>query len=123
MEQELQVELAYAAAANPILAYVPAQTHDVTQFLSEIAGLPALKRLSVYAVRRTVTLDLAEHARLEHLSLYCQHLNISNAGAFSEPSPELIGLHLVYETAPKETVITFAHACSLTICAQCMHDP
>jgi hypothetical protein len=116
--QELQVELTYSAVADPIAAY-ESSGDDVTQFLMDVAKLPALQRLAVHAVRRSVTLHYMQHTRLEWLSLYCQHLNIKTT-VDTATIPQLKGLHLAYETAPSATaslsldIIFLQNSCTMS---------
>ena len=124
--QVLTVDLAYHKAADPLNTHTPRDPDDITHFLAAISGMcPRLRALKVTAIRRAVSVDLAQMA-VQHLALACKELTLTAAvdtpgqsrssGPCSIPS----SLHFLFAAASHSTVSPGRHPIICEVSCHCI---
>ena len=108
--QVLTVDLAYHKAADPLTTHTPRDSDDITRFLAGITSMcTRLRVLKVTAIRRAVSVDLAQMA-VQHLALACKELTLVTAtdspshSRSSGPCNIPASLHFLFAAAPHPTV-------------------
>ncbi len=104
------MDLAYHKAADPLNTHTPRDSDDITRFLAGISSMcPRLRVLKVTAIRRAVSVDLAQMA-VQHLALACQELTftaVADSPSHSKSSDRCnipASLHFLFAAASHPTV-------------------